>query len=689
MKKYLMLLWLCSIFSNISAQNNIGIGTITPQATLHVKKSTSSSSFSGTPPTMIVEDSGSTILHIAGNTGSSADNTGIKLSDFPFEGHIHFYGPTQQMQFGIDVKNQLLLHSNGIIVHNLVNNPATDNSALLQMTSTNRGLLLPKLTFLQRQAITNPATSLLIYQTNSDSGFYYNAATPALPNWKKLLSGNDIISSMIFERVDSISLIRTKGNYATDDFIIGRDALPSAGSTSDEIFFFDKSKSAFRTGTIGSDAWAPQNIGEISFASGLDTRATGTVSTAMGSGTIASGFISTAFGDASKALGYASFAAGNGSIARGDVSTAFGLAAETVGQYTMAAGLAVKAKPYASFVTGQYNDTTTSVSGTNSWVLTDPVFIVGNGTTNSLRKNALTILKGGQIGINNKSPTGTLHIHNTSALENHLVFQNALDFINLSTIRYEDRRLIFQSTNAGGSFWDFRDNNGVTKIIMGSNGDIDMKGDLTLGPFRALGVNNTSPLAPVHVLKTAISGGSFHSNAIMILEDNNNAYLQLSTPTNKESGILSGNASTTTKSGVIFAADSAIELRAGGNVNRLVILKNGNTGINTSTPDTKLDVNGGFKLGSIGTVLANVIKVTVSVNLPPIAAGGTLPIAFNIPGVLTGATAMTSPDDALNSGLVIASTRVSAANTVEVRFTNTTAAATDQPSMEYYITVIQ
>ncbi len=684
-----MLLWLCSIFSNISAQNNTGIGTITPQATLHVKKSTSSSSFSGTPPTMIVEDSGSTILHIAGNTGSSADNTGIKLSDFPFESHIHFYGPTQQMQFGVDVRNQLLVHSNGIIVHNQANNPATDNSALLQMTSTNRGLLLPKLTFLQRQAISNPANSLLIYQTNSDSGFYFNAATPALPAWKKLLSGNDIISSMIFERVDSISLIRTKGNYATDDFIIGRDALPSAGSTSDEIFFFDKSKSAFRTGTIGSDAWAPQNIGEISFASGLDTRATGTVSTAMGSGTIASGFISTAFGDASKALGYASFAAGNSSIARGDVSTAFGLASESVGQYSMAAGYVVKAKPYASFVTGQYNDTTTSVSGTNSWVLTDPVFIVGNGTTNSLRKNALTILKGGQIGINNKSPTGTLHIHNTSALENHLVFQNALDFTNLSMIRYEDRRLIFQSTDAGGSFWDFRDKNGVTKIIMGSNGDIDMKGDLTLGPFRALGVNTTSPLAPVHVLKTAVSGGSFHSNAIMILEDNNNAYLQLSTPTNKESGILSGNASTTTKSGVIFAADSAIELRAGGNVNRLVILKNGNTGINTSTPDTKLDVNGGFKLGTIGTVLANVIKVTVSVNLPPIAAGGTLPIAFNIPGVLTGATAMTSPDDALNSGLVIASTRVSAANTVEVRFTNTTAAATDQPSMEYYITVIQ
>ncbi len=51
---------------------------------------------------------------------------------------------------------------------------ATPNgSAQLDVTSTSRGFLPPRMTALQRAAITSPSTGLLVYQTNEVSGLYY------------------------------------------------------------------------------------------------------------------------------------------------------------------------------------------------------------------------------------------------------------------------------------------------------------------------------------------------------------------------------------------------------------------------------------------------------------------------------------------------------------------------------------
>jgi len=46
-------------------------------------------------------------------------------------------------------------------------------SSLLDMSSTTQGLLAPRMTKTQRDAILSPAVGLLIYQTNSTAGFYY------------------------------------------------------------------------------------------------------------------------------------------------------------------------------------------------------------------------------------------------------------------------------------------------------------------------------------------------------------------------------------------------------------------------------------------------------------------------------------------------------------------------------------
>jgi len=65
-----------------------------------------------------------------------------------------------------------------------------DNSAMLDVKSTTKGVLVPRMTEYQRtHDIVNPATGLLVYQTDGTSGFYYNAGTGASPSWTYLGGG--------------------------------------------------------------------------------------------------------------------------------------------------------------------------------------------------------------------------------------------------------------------------------------------------------------------------------------------------------------------------------------------------------------------------------------------------------------------------------------------------------------------
>jgi len=67
-----------------------------------------------------------------------------------------------------------------------VGNTDPDESAILDLDSDSRGLLIPRLTETQRNSISNPATGLMIYQTNATDGLYLNKGTPATPDWTEL-----------------------------------------------------------------------------------------------------------------------------------------------------------------------------------------------------------------------------------------------------------------------------------------------------------------------------------------------------------------------------------------------------------------------------------------------------------------------------------------------------------------------
>jgi BclB C-terminal domain-containing protein len=66
---------------------------------------------------------------------------------------------------------------------------AADTSAILDVNSTSKGLLIPRMTNAQLTAISQPATGLMVYQTDGTAGFYYNTGTPASPAWTILLPG--------------------------------------------------------------------------------------------------------------------------------------------------------------------------------------------------------------------------------------------------------------------------------------------------------------------------------------------------------------------------------------------------------------------------------------------------------------------------------------------------------------------
>lgn len=57
-----------------------------------------------------------------------------------------------------------------------------DASSALEINADNAGVLFPRLTTAQRNAISNPATGLLIYNKTSGT-FDYNTGTPTSPNW--------------------------------------------------------------------------------------------------------------------------------------------------------------------------------------------------------------------------------------------------------------------------------------------------------------------------------------------------------------------------------------------------------------------------------------------------------------------------------------------------------------------------
>ncbi len=68
-----------------------------------------------------------------------------------------------------------------------------DGSAQLDVQSTTKGVLIPRMLDSERSAIPTPATGLLVYQTNGTAGFYYYTGTEWVPLKSEATAGGSAI----------------------------------------------------------------------------------------------------------------------------------------------------------------------------------------------------------------------------------------------------------------------------------------------------------------------------------------------------------------------------------------------------------------------------------------------------------------------------------------------------------------
>ena len=63
---------------------------------------------------------------------------------------------------------------------------APDASSMLDVSSTSKGMLMPRMTLAQKTAIASPATGLTVYQTDGTTGYYYYDGA----SWTKLATAS-------------------------------------------------------------------------------------------------------------------------------------------------------------------------------------------------------------------------------------------------------------------------------------------------------------------------------------------------------------------------------------------------------------------------------------------------------------------------------------------------------------------
>jgi hypothetical protein len=236
--------------------------------------------------------------------------------------------------------------------------------------------------------------------------------------------------------VNSFALGDSAVVTADDSYAIGASAVASgrgsfAIGSKDKLFGDNYTISTVATGelsmAIGLNA---KTIGDESFAAGIGVAASGQSSVAIGKNSSAEGDFSFSVGGIASGMGSKTFGGGFATgasaivfgggtasgflaaaffegVASGDYSVALGGSSLASGTNSVALGRNTTAQAYGSTVIGSYN----IVSGNlTSYVSTDPLFVIGNGTY-LVPSNAITVLKNGRTAIGHGSPTQMLDVN--------------------------------------------------------------------------------------------------------------------------------------------------------------------------------------------------------------------------------------------------------------------------------------
>ncbi|MBS1575110.1 MAG: hypothetical protein JST09_07370, partial [Bacteroidetes bacterium] len=211
-----------------------------------------------------------------------------------------------------------------------------DGSAMLDVKSTSKGLLIPRMTQSQRDLISSPSTGLMIYQTDGTSGFYfYNGTTWTIIGgsdnvWK--ISGNAGIdpNSNFIGTIDNQPLIFKVNNQFAGK-IDGNSASMFLGYKAGNISTGNQNLG------VGTNALMSNTTGVQNTAFGINSlknNIDGVNNTAIGLATL----FTNSSGDANTAVGAQALSTNS----TGRVNTAIGVNAlmfNTTGHSNTAAGV--------------------------------------------------------------------------------------------------------------------------------------------------------------------------------------------------------------------------------------------------------------------------------------------------------------------------------------------------------------
>ncbi|AWM15079.1 hypothetical protein DI487_15290 [Flavobacterium sediminis] len=267
-----------------------------------------------------------------------------------------------------------------------------DASSILEIKSTNSGLLIPRVSLLSTadaSTIPFPATSLLVYNTSTNSdvtpGYYYwegvwkRLATvggaASIDDWK--LVGNDLVTGNEYLGTNNYYPLVLKVN--TEE--IGN-FHPNGGISLGIYSIANVNNSV----AIGNFADASGQV--RAFAIGVGSIASGTSSYAIGESSYSSNTNSIAFGNSATSSATSSTAIGYGSDATGTYSTAVGFDNTASASYSGAFGYRSVASGVGSTAIG-YRATSSQTEA----------IVLGNSSSSSAR-----------VGIGTNTPDEKLHV---------------------------------------------------------------------------------------------------------------------------------------------------------------------------------------------------------------------------------------------------------------------------------------
>lgn len=416
--------------------------------------------------------------------------------------------------------------------------------------SNTDGILIPKIdTFPASNPGADQNGMMVFLTTTIDSnipGFYYWEATSNTWIPLKGKEGGTLDEAYDFGGPGAGNTIIADAGAIT---IAGTDGLVSTGvansgavmpSGAGVRMVWNPRKAAFRSGRITGTEWDDANIGFYSIGFGLDVSAPAIASTAFGFDTVASGSTSTAFGYQSSASENTSTSFGFQSIASGPTSTAFGYQTAASANSSTVFGRQNTASSFGETVIGigatAYTPSANGDVQFRAANVTDRLFVIGNAvdTNNdnsvqdSERRDAMVVLKNGNVGFGTSNPARRLHVSNgnsgaTSNANSAMVVESSgavyQHFLTPSTsengflfgtdtgsIR---GGIIYNNTNAQEGF-QFRTGGNITQMTLTDVGNLGIG---TATPEEKLHVSGPAGLTVVRIANT--SGIGANSNVAL------------------------------------------------------------------------------------------------------------------------------------------------------------------------------